>query len=149
MDPRDFLTVADQLATGTLEAEWRSAVSRAYYSAFHVGRQVLIQSNFAIPEGPTGHRAVWLRLANAGVPEIAEAGNSLNSLRGFRNYADYDLGTPFLEEMGVAQVGTAWDIINILDQLVATPTALAQVVAAIQVYERDVLHEVTYQPTTP
>lgn len=30
MDPLDFLEVADEWAAGNREAEWRSAVSRAY-----------------------------------------------------------------------------------------------------------------------
>jgi uncharacterized protein (UPF0332 family) len=101
MDPRDFLVVAAEWVTASREAEWRSAVSRAYYSAFHVGRQLLNRAGFAIPEGPTGHAAVWLRLANAGQPDIVEAGNNLNVLREYRN----------------------------------------------RLYERDVLHEVTYQGT--
>ncbi|MGO9470234.1 MAG: hypothetical protein ACLQVF_39555 [Isosphaeraceae bacterium] len=33
----DFLAVARQLAAVGTEAEWRSAISRAYYAAFHVG----------------------------------------------------------------------------------------------------------------
>ena len=144
MDARDFLEVALEWATGTCEAEWRSAVSLGYYSAYHVGRQLLDRVGFALPSRPAGHAAVWLRLANAGQPDIVQAGNSLNSLRGFRNQADYDLGTPFLEERAVAQTYVAQDIIDILDQLAEVPAVLARVVATIQVYERDVLHEVTY-----
>ncbi len=145
MNPRDFLDVAAEWATGAREAEWRSAVSRAYYAAFHVARQLLVQSGFAIPDGPTGHAAVWLRLANAGHPDIVAVGNGLNSLRGFRNQADYNLGALFLEALAVTQTEAAQDAISILDQLLTTPAILAQVVAVVQVYERDVLHEVTYQ----
>jgi uncharacterized protein (UPF0332 family) len=36
MNPHDFLEVANEWLTGIREAEWRSAVSRAYYAAFHV-----------------------------------------------------------------------------------------------------------------
>jgi hypothetical protein len=35
MNWRDFLPLAARLAGGTTEADWRSAVSRAYYAAFH------------------------------------------------------------------------------------------------------------------
>jgi uncharacterized protein (UPF0332 family) len=145
MDPRDFLVVAAEWAAGTREAEWRSAVSRAYYSVYHVGRELLIRAGFAIPDGPTGHSAVLLRLANAGQPDIREAGNTLRILRGFRNRADYDLDTPFLEAWAVEQTQQAHNLIRVLDELAATPTVLARVVAAIQVYERDILREVTYR----
>ncbi len=35
MDETGFLNVADALSMGDTEAEWRSAISRAYYAAFH------------------------------------------------------------------------------------------------------------------
>jgi uncharacterized protein (UPF0332 family) len=38
MKARDFLDVAEELAGGIHEGHWRSAVSRAYYAAFHAGR---------------------------------------------------------------------------------------------------------------
>ena len=34
MNWRDFIALASRLAGGTTEAEWRTAVSRAYYTAF-------------------------------------------------------------------------------------------------------------------
>lgn len=33
---RDYLDVADEFSEGDGEAHWRSAISRAYYAAFHV-----------------------------------------------------------------------------------------------------------------
>jgi uncharacterized protein (UPF0332 family) len=36
-----FLTVAAELVSGKSEAHHRSAVSRAYYGAFHAARQLL------------------------------------------------------------------------------------------------------------
>jgi hypothetical protein len=41
MTGREFLTVAIQLAGASTRAEWRSAISRAYYAAFHVARESL------------------------------------------------------------------------------------------------------------
>jgi uncharacterized protein (UPF0332 family) len=94
MDPREFLVVASEWAVGTNEAEWRSAVSRAYYSAFHVGRELLESAGFVVPESALAHAYVWLRLANAKNSLIVEAGNQLNVLRGQRNRADYALKQP-------------------------------------------------------
>ena len=42
MNGRDFLAVARALAAGTTEAEHRSAVSRAYYAAFHAVSAALL-----------------------------------------------------------------------------------------------------------
>jgi hypothetical protein len=38
MDGTGFLHLAVRLSGGATEAEWRSAVSRAYYGAFHLAR---------------------------------------------------------------------------------------------------------------
>jgi hypothetical protein len=60
MSPREFLEVADEWATGTREAEWRPAVSRAYYAAFHGARAVLQQAGFVVPQGDQAHAYLWL-----------------------------------------------------------------------------------------
>jgi hypothetical protein len=65
MNPRDFLEVADEWAGGTREAEWRSAVSRAYYAVHHVARRMLEEWGFAVPTADQAHAFVWLRLALA------------------------------------------------------------------------------------
>src|SRR5207244_2339025 len=74
MDGRDFLKVAEDLAVGDSEAEWRSAISRAYYGAFHVARTLLLQGGFDAPVGDQAHAYLWLRLSNCGHPDVAEAG---------------------------------------------------------------------------
>jgi uncharacterized protein (UPF0332 family) len=38
----DFLDTARRLAAGATEGDWRSAVSRAYYSLFHRIRDVCL-----------------------------------------------------------------------------------------------------------
>jgi uncharacterized protein (UPF0332 family) len=91
MDVRDFLEVAWSLLEGNGEAEWRSAVSRAYYAAFHVARQLMIQCGFAVPRADQAHAYLWLRLSNAGHPDVQQAGAQLSFLRQERNRADYDI----------------------------------------------------------
>jgi uncharacterized protein (UPF0332 family) len=78
MNPRDFLEVADEWASGTREAEWRSAVSRAYYAVHHVARHLLMDSGFAVSTGDQSHSFAWLRLANCGHPDVEQAGRLLN-----------------------------------------------------------------------
>jgi hypothetical protein len=87
MDPHDFLDVADELSRGTREADWRSAVSRAYYAAFHVARSLLVEQGFQVPQADRAPAYLWMRLSNSGHPDLQQAGINLNHLRGQRNWA--------------------------------------------------------------
>jgi len=62
MTPREFLDVADEWCVGTREAEWRSAVSRAYYAAFHAAIELMDRCGFVVPKGEQAHGYLWLRL---------------------------------------------------------------------------------------
>jgi uncharacterized protein (UPF0332 family) len=145
MNPRDFLDVAGEWATGAREAEWRSALSRAYYAAFHVAGALLEASGFAVPQVEGAHAYLWLRLSNAGHPDVQQAGSNLRALRGLRNWADYDLSRPFPQALAIKEVAQTVVIIALLDDLRNTPIVLARVIDAIRVYERDVLREVTFR----
>jgi uncharacterized protein (UPF0332 family) len=145
MDPHDFLELAGELCSGTREVDWRSAVSRAYYSAFHVAGRIFSEAGFEVPDGPPAHAYLWRRLSNSGEPDVCEAGRLLNVLRGFRNRADYDLRRPFDESLAFAQVQEAIGLVRLLEDLRTSTEVLGRVVAAIRVYERDVLREITYR----
>lgn len=41
MDPADFISLAIRLSNNPREADLRTAVSRAYYGAFHLARRLL------------------------------------------------------------------------------------------------------------
>jgi uncharacterized protein (UPF0332 family) len=145
MDPHDFLDVADELSRGAREADWRSAVSRAYYAAFQVARALLVEQGFQVPQDDRAHAYLWMGLANSGHPDIQHAGNRLTYLRGRRNWADYDLGRPVDEILAAQEVLNAADIIQTLEALRTVPAALARVTTAIRDYERNVLRQVTWQ----
>src|SRR5712692_3941849 len=66
----DFLTLAETWIQGTTEAEWRSAVSRAYYAAFHEARQLVRDLGFVVPRADQAHAYLWLRLSNCGDPQV-------------------------------------------------------------------------------
>ncbi len=146
MNARDFLEVAGEWAAGAREAEWRSAVSRAYYAAFHIARGLLQDCGFVVPEGDQAHAYLWLRLANAGHPDVRRAGNDLSFLRRNRNWADYDLGEPLDQANAINYVQSALEIVQLLEAVAATPTVRTATTDAIKVYERDVLRQVTWQP---
>ena len=145
MDFRDFLPLARALVNGSTEAEWRSAVSRAYYAAFHVAGGLLGKLGFIVPLGERAHGYLWLRLSNSGHPDVVSAGRDLQALRRERNRADYDGRRPLSVSTATSLVQTAEDIIRVLDAARNDPVRTA-ITAAMKVYERDVLKDVTWHP---
>jgi uncharacterized protein (UPF0332 family) len=145
MDAREFLRLAETLARGTSEVEWRSAVSRAYYAAFHLARDLLFHCSFTVPRADRAHAYLWLRLAHAGDPDVENAGSDLNTLRGSRNRADYDLGRPFPQSTAASQVHLARETIRRLAAADQDPLK-TQITDAMKIYERDVLKDVTWRP---
>jgi uncharacterized protein (UPF0332 family) len=144
MTGHDFLPLAQRLAGGGTEPEWRTAVSRAYYAAFHGARQLLAGLGFRAPFGDRAHAYLWYRLANSGDASVQRAGNDLGELRRRRNQADYDLVVPLAQARALSQVHLGEQIIHVLDAL--TPATRTRITDAIKVYERDVLHDVTWHP---
>jgi uncharacterized protein (UPF0332 family) len=143
--PEDFLRLAETWIQGSTESEWRSAVSRAYYAAFHKGRLLLSDLGFQPPRGDQAHAFVWLRVSNCGDPTIQGAGSGLNALRRYRNLADYALEQDLLQSNARVHVRTARLIVQTLESAANEPTR-TQVTDAIKIYERNVLRQVTWTP---
>ena len=139
----EFLGLAENYATGPTEADWRSAVSRAYYAAFHVAREFMSNLGFATPRADQAHAFLWRRLGNCGCVPLALAGSRLNQLRGERNRADYDLNSDLAWKDAQAAVKSAALIIAALQAVSANDRQLAT--EAMKTYERDVLHESTWR----
>ena len=146
MNPRDLLEVADDLLGGLKEAHWRSAVSRAYYAAFHEARRRLRHCGFAVPRAEQAHAYLWLRLSNCGHADLAHAGAELNDLRSQRNWADYDFDRPLNQPTAADYVQAARDLLHLLDLAATMPALLSQITGVIRAYEHDVLGEVTWRP---
>ncbi len=91
MDPNDFLALAAQLISLGAEAALRTAVSRAYYGAFHSAVALIREMGVALPVGPESHQKVRYCLMESGELSGLEAGTALQTLRKHRNRADYDL----------------------------------------------------------
>lgn len=145
MNWRDFLALAGRLAAGTTEADWRTAVSRAYYAAFHVARRLLADLNFIVPRADRAHQYLVFRLSNCGESVVEQAGRDLDTLRRLRNRADYDDAPPLPQPQAAAAVRLADAIIQVLDAARREPTR-TRVRDAMIVYERDVLNDVTWHP---
>jgi len=145
IQPEDFLTLAESWIQGTSEAEWRSAVSRAYYAAFHKARRVFSDLGFQPPRGDQAHAYLWLRLLNCGDPHVQVAGSDLNSLRRDRNRADYAVDQTMLQSNGLTQVQSARQIIQVLNAATIEPTR-PQITDSMKTYESNILRQVTWKP---
>lgn len=139
----DFLKFAERAANGPAETDWRTAVSRAYYAAFHEARDFLTALGFQTPRADMAHAFLWRRLQNGGHVRLALAGSRLNQLRGERNQADYDLHRDLARDDAAAAAKSAAMIIDTLHGLTAHERLL--ITDTIKTYERDILREPTWR----
>ena len=99
MDPHQFLYWAQGLAEhGAYPVEFRSAISRAYYAAFHVGVNVLKEMGFSIYQNASAHELVREHFSNSRDDELTKAASKMNDLKMKRNHADYELNRPDVEK---------------------------------------------------
>ncbi|MBL8793901.1 MAG: HEPN domain-containing protein [Planctomycetia bacterium] len=145
MNWRDFLPLASRLATGATESDWRSAVSRAYYAAFHVARRYFSELNFTVPRADRAHQYFVFRLGNSSEPTVEQAGRELDTLRRLRNRADYDESPALTQSQAAASVRLAESFVQTLDSARQEPSRTRMRDAMIA-YERAVLRDVTWKP---
>ena len=113
MTGREFLVLAERLAATDGIAESRSAISRAYYGAFHtaVGFALPRPESFCRPaRKPT--KKLRFCLLQSGVPTGKEAGEKIEIPARERNQADYELRQTRSERPSFAkrQVAVAMEI---------------------------------------
>lgn len=95
-DWQDFLTLADHITThsslpaGHEEGKWRTAVSRAYYAAYHHALNKAADSDASINRNYTKHEYLieWYKTQSR-LPNALEVGTLLNTLKTYRVRADY------------------------------------------------------------
>jgi uncharacterized protein (UPF0332 family) len=92
MTGSDFLACAEKFSKGSTEAELRSAVSRAYYGAFHEALALLHVCGVWLPKTEQVHVKLGFCLRDCGDLGATTAGRELEILRSRRKIADYDLG---------------------------------------------------------
>jgi uncharacterized protein (UPF0332 family) len=90
MNPRRFLTLADQLVKQKGPAEFRAAIGRAYYAVYNVGSQFLARMGLPLVKGGS-HVLLQTRLMNSGDVELIGIGSNLGRFHQRRNKADYDM----------------------------------------------------------
>lgn len=93
MDPAEFINCGLRLVAGSTEADWRSAVSRMYYGAFHSACDLLAGCGVELPRHQA-HAKLTQCLSQAANQSLVEASRKLSSLREARRIADYELRDP-------------------------------------------------------
>jgi hypothetical protein len=141
MDPREFYTLASELAQKSRPSETRTAISRAYYAVHNVGVEILSEMGFRISKGSACHADVWDRLSNSGDSIIGSVGVKLADLHSKRILADYRLTRKEIENRITAQalVEVARAMIKALDECRSAPKRL-QIIKAIQEWESKTYH---------
>src|SRR5438128_7543327 len=95
MNPGEFVDFASMLAdsAGSGPAGYRSAVSRAYYSAFLIARGLIeVDLSIRCKSGTlSAHEVVQRFLTNCKVPEAQPLGQLLANLHEHRKSSDYDM----------------------------------------------------------
>ena len=85
--PTEILEAAKGFANGNSEVDWRNAVSRAYYAAYHRSMLIVEGLGFAI-EGGGVHRMLVDTLTENRNPNIKAVGYMLEECRRYRVRAD-------------------------------------------------------------
>ena len=132
MNGDDFIQLAGKLATHSEPAALRSAVSRAYYGAFHLAGEFLAEIDRPVPRNANAHVLLARTLQSLGHPDARGAGSLSGDLHSDRIKADYRLDDLRVETTAFARVSveTAHEIRSALDQCRPEP-ARSQIQASL------------------
>ena len=90
----DYLVLAEELSGRTEEHCLRTAIGRAYYYAFHLARQRVIDNEFHITRGEDSHKQVWEKFANSPDFQCKKLYDLAKILKDKRQQADYNESFP-------------------------------------------------------
>lgn len=120
-DWNEFYRLAGELAKSTDEASHRSAVSRAYYAAFHGARTYLKGQGKWVPADGTAHREVWSNLLSIPDKNIQHAGAEGDRLRKERIRVDYEANVPNVMNITRPALVKSKAILHYLGQIPEAP----------------------------
>jgi len=109
----EYLVLAQELAKKHGEAATRSAISRAYYAAYHTAKRHR-GSKSAMATRSGSHGDVWRALRDSGNPDWRRAGNKGRDILECRRQADYDDAVPGLTPMMHKTLQIAEAILQVL-----------------------------------
>ena len=93
-----YLTLAEELAKRTDEASLRSAVSRTYYSVYHLALARAVANNFTTLSGEGKHAQLWRLFTTSPEPDCMKLGQIAERLKEKRVRADYEPHFARIEE---------------------------------------------------
>jgi uncharacterized protein (UPF0332 family) len=141
MLPELILSVATNLANNsggsladpTGAADYRSAISRAYYAAYNVAEKFLRQMGFAKPKEKY-HIVLQQRLLASGDKEFIKIGSDLGDFHSRRVRADYNMDdkTTEVQANALAAVEEARRMIEALQQCPINSNRWKNIQASIQ-----------------
>lgn len=118
----DLLQLANDLVLADTEVQWRAAVSRAYYAAYHGSLvwHVGMPTPGSVGGQPGGVHQQLLNQLHNGAPEWPAPEKSLGrilsaqlgALKARRTIADYDLKVPFDQALAQSDCATAANLIS-------------------------------------
>ena len=135
-DPEDFAKLAARLVQNPCgPADSRTAVSRAYYSAFLYAKKLLDPHFYFSGEGKV-HTEIRFLFVNSTREELRNIGHQLDDLRGKRNAADYDLAAEDVNSYHNARihVGISTRLIEKLKQVFSS--GWSSVISEMEEYAR-------------
>jgi len=109
----DFLVVAEHLSVLSDEGSKRSAISRAYYCAYHHALLLLASSGVEISARGSFHQNTWDALRNQGGTRET-IGRQGNKLRKLRNLADYSAAAARLPNKTATALASAKEIVRLI-----------------------------------
>ena len=135
MQAIEFVVLATRLSGEAAEVSQRSALSRGYYGAFHVARQLVESCGIRFAEAAQAHQHVGYCMDNSKDDELAVAARKLKSLRLARNAADYELNDPRFQTRVFTSVQLA-EVRSIIDCVTAAHARLTTLRSHIRAYAR-------------
>ena len=135
----EFQDTAERLVRGATEGDWRSAVSRSYYAAFHYFRELFLAHSVDVGRGGQSHFNLAKGLVNCGLPLATPFGRRLDDLRIERATADYDLVKRTNQAFARAAVQRGRTLTGDFQNLTVTLPA-PQIVAGARRYLKSIGH---------
>ncbi len=129
MRPREFYDLAAQMAAvAKRPAEFRTAISRSYYAAYHVARELMTTLGGQFnPTDRETHVDVRRHLERSGNTVLVAVANDLRTLHNDRKTADYNIRDLTIEKQNeaLARVSKALVIIEKIDKQCSGPEKTA------------------------
>ena len=129
----EFQDTAARLAMGKTEGDWRSAVSPAYYAAFHYFREFLLSHGTNVGKAGQSHFNLAAGLLHCGFAPLVSIAGRIDDLRSSRTEADYDLRSRIDQAWAAAQVQESRGLVGDFNTLMTTLSP-AQIAAGAKRY---------------